>query len=128
MTRELIEAAAIARLATQSVTAYTTDEVNAEGFEFPAIYAEVRVSPSSRGNAKGSATSTVGGWNLEVEIVGTLAVNVNRWLDACHAALYGHRFTIGTTASTPLQEGPSDAAEPTGDRRFTAFSGWAFAL
>ena len=68
-------------------------------------------------------------WHLvEVEIVGRLAVNVNRYLDRCHAAFYGHRLVVGSSLSTPMQEGPSDSPDKTGDDRFTAFSEWTFAL
>ena len=128
MTREQAETAAITRLGLFSVTAYTTDQVSAEDFAFPDTYAEVRVAPTSRGLPKGSATSLVGGWQLEVEIVGRLAVNVNRYLDRCHAAFYGHRLVVGSSLSTPMQEGPSDSPDKTGDDRFTAFSEWTFAL
>lgn len=128
MTRELIEAAVITRLATQGVTAYTTDEVNAEGFAMPDVFAEVRVSPTARGIAKGSATSAVVGWLVEVDITGRLAVNVNRHLDWSQTALYGHRLTIDGTVSTPLQEGAFVPASPTGDKRFAAFGEWTFAL
>lgn len=125
-TREQVEAAVIARLST--VSAYTTDQVNAEGFDFPDGYAEVRVSPTSRGLAKGSATSPTQGWQVDIEVVGRLAVNVNRVLDTCSSLLYGHRFTIGSDISTPCQEGGFEPAESTGDRRFAGFGSWTFAL
>lgn len=128
MTREQVEAAAIARLATQSVTAFTTDEVNAEGFEMPDTFVEVRASMLGRGIAKGSATSEVAGWLIEVDVTATLAVNANRYLDRCDAAFYGHRFTIGGTVSTPTQQGLAEPASPTGDRRFMALGEWTFAL
>lgn len=129
-TREQIEAAVIARLAAFNVTGYTTGTVNSELVPFvpPEAYAEVRASPTARGLAKGSATSGVAGWRVEVDVVGRLQVNVNRSLDDCQSALYGHRFTIGSATSTPLQEGSIDAAAPTGDKRFSAFGDWTFAL
>ena len=129
-TREQVEAAAVARLAAFNVSAYTTGQTNGDLTEFvpPEVYAELRVSSTSRGLVKGSATSAVSGWRVEVDVVGRLQVNVNRYLDDCQAAFYGHRFTIGSTTSTPLQEGVIDAAEPTGDKRFSAHGDWTFAL
>lgn len=127
-TREQIETAALARLAAGTVAAYTTGQVNADGFVLPETYAEVRVSTTQRGLPRGSGTSATAGWRIEVDVVGRLAVNVNRYLDRCQTALYGHRLVVGSSISTPIQEGTIDPAEPTGDERFSAFGDWSLVL
>lgn len=128
-TREQIQTAALARLAAGTVAAYTTEQVNADGFVLPETYAEVRISTTQRGlQRSGSGTSGTAGWRIEVDVVGRLAVNVNRYLDRCQTSLYGHRLVVGGEVSTPIQEGTIDPAEPTGDERFSAFGDWTLVL